>query len=226
VAWALTIACVLALVVLAASALRRAGTADAPAHPGLRLVAILGLLQFLYAVATYRIAFDRHLLTLLPTSIILIATWQGRAAASRIGFALAVLPLAWYGIAATHDVHAFSRAAFQTGAELMERGVPARDIDGGYAFDGWWTYEQTQRDGVVRSGPRDPWWIRVVTPGVDSRFVLALSPTLGIGRSDALRPWTPALPDLGPRVVVGTRPYTAWWPFGERRLYVLERRGP
>ncbi len=107
----------------------------------------------------------------------------------------------------------------------MARGVPAREIDGGYAFDGWWSYDERAREPAHRVRPGDPWWVRALTPGVDDRYLLALSPQLHADPDDTRRPWTPALPDPGPRSIVRNYGYAAWWPPGVRRLYVLERRG-
>jgi pimeloyl-ACP methyl ester carboxylesterase len=86
-------------------------------------------------------------------------------------------------------------------------------------------YASRWHDRIARARETDSWWVRIVTSGVDSRYVLSLSQTLSRPDADALRPWSARPPVLGPRDIVASRTYSAWWPYGARTLYVLKRRG-
>src|SRR2546426_9021794 len=133
---ALSVAGLLAVAGFAAAALRKEGAEPRLGRglKGLNLLVLLGLLQFLYTLATYPIVFDRHLLLCFPTVLVLLCVWTRAWPAGRLAFALISTPLVGYSLAGTHDVHAFSRAAFQAGDSLIARRASPRVIDGGYAF--------------------------------------------------------------------------------------------
>jgi hypothetical protein len=133
--------------------------------------------------------------------------------------------LAFYGLAGTHDVYAFSRAAFKAGDSLIARGVSPMSIEGGYAFDGWYTFEAWQQEKIRRARTSDPWWVQALMQGIDSRLLLSLSPSLDEDAYRASRrPRNARNPrDLRSYHTVETVPYTAWWPPERRELYVLER---
>jgi hypothetical protein len=130
---------------------------DRPRWVTIRLGSVWLAWQAAYIVGTTPLLFDRHLLILAPSSVLLFVVltplqtrWEW------VPFAAVLLPLGYYSLASSHDVHAESRLAFQAGRDLMVNGVPAAKINGGYAFDGWHLYETYS--GLVPVRPLPPWW--------------------------------------------------------------------
>jgi hypothetical protein len=199
----------------------------------LRLAGILLGWQAAYSLLTWGILFDRHLLLLLPASVLVFVGSLPPGAKLRLPVAgLVLVPLAAYGIAGTHDVHAFSRAAFAAGRDLLSRGVDVSEIDAGYAFDGWHMYERSW-DDVLRRGlpfrarPGDAWYVPLVVPRLQTRYVVSLSvgrPAASVGEVDAPPPW--ATPNPAPPLElyrpVGEVPYRRFWPWGEEAVHTLE----
>ncbi len=226
-AWVVTLLLTMALTgFVAVALLSSAAPTPRPATAALRLLALLGAVQFLYLLATFKIVFDRHLLMLLPTTLILVSGWTRDYAMHRVAPGLVLAFLTGYSVAGTHDVYAFSRAAFKAGDSLIAGGVSPMSIDGGYAFDGWYTFEAWQQEKVPRARPTDPWWVRALMQGIDTHYLLSLSPTLDEqAYLKSRRPWSARTPpDIRGYQVVETVTYTAWWPPGRRAVYVLERR--
>jgi 4-amino-4-deoxy-L-arabinose transferase-like glycosyltransferase len=155
--------------------------------------------------------FDRYLLPLVPLgAAILFAgpaalpggggaisrAFASRAARARAAPAVAaVLLLSFYAVAGTHDYLAWNRARWGALDDLVEKdGVAPSRIDGGYEFNGSFTYQETGRP----AGGKSWWWV------VDDEFVLTMGP----------------LPGYAPHRVVA---YRRWMPAGEERVYVLKR---
>lgn len=225
-AWVVTIILTLAWLGFAGVALRPPpATTAATATTALRFVAILGALQLSYLVVTFKIAFDRHMLMILPTALLLIVGWTRDFKMNRTAPAIVLAFLACYGLAGTHDVYSFSRAAFKAGDSLIAKGVSPMSIDGGYAFDGWYTFEAWQQEGIRRARTSDSWWVQALMQGIDTRWLLSLSPSID---EQAYHQWGRVWmarnpPDIRGYHPVEMVPYTTWLPPGRRELYVLER---
>ena len=216
-------ALLLAVALAAAPRLVRAG----PGAAGRRLLLLVVAAQAAYALVTWPILFDRHLLLLAPTSVLLYCVLvRDRIRPRPIACATLLVPLGLYAVAGTHDVHAISRTAFVAGGDLLAAGVDAHAIDGGYAFDGWHTYRSSRRrPALPRARRDDAWWIQVLYPTIRTDWVLSLSPALDYARM------APAItgPDrelfLMPRLdayrVARTYPYPRLWPPGTGALYVM-----
>jgi hypothetical protein len=228
---ALTLA--LAVLLLARAAGREE---ESPARRnGRRLVALLLLAQLVYCFLTQAILYDRHLLLYQPAVLVLLALALGEVPLRRwIAWPL-LLGLALYGVLCAHDVHAFSRKAFDLGRELMAEGVSPRRIDAGYAFDGWhmhqvsW-YESREKGLPGRARRTDPWWIRFLAPRVFSQYMVSLSPTLEpTAWEKGLAPWArpfATMPDLRSYRILRRDRYFGYWPWGWRPIYVLEDLRP
>lgn len=113
--------------------------------------------QLAYIAGTTPLLFDRHLLILAPSSVLLfVVLMPSQTHWDWVIGAAMILLLAHYSLASTHDVHAESRLAFRAGNDLMAEGVSPAKINGGYAFDGWHLYES--HSGPVPVRPLPPWW--------------------------------------------------------------------
>ena len=108
-------------------------------------------------MGTTPLLFDRHLLILAPSSVLLfVLLAPARTRWEWVPFAVVMVPLGYYSLASSHDVHAESRLAFRAGNDLIADGVSPAKINGGYAFDGWHLYET--HSGPVPVRPLPPWW--------------------------------------------------------------------
>lgn len=130
---------------------------ERPRWVTIRLCSLWLVWQLAYIIGTTPLLFDRHLLILAPSSVLLFVLLTPRETHWRlVPFAAVVLPLAYYSLAGSHDIHAESRLAFQAGRDLMGQGIPPEKINGGYAFDGWHLYGT--HAGPVPVRPLPPWW--------------------------------------------------------------------
>ena len=157
-AWVITVLSVLGVIVLLqrlTDAEWRA--AERPRRVSLRLCSLWLAWQLAYIASTTPLLFDRHLLILAPSSVLLFVLLSPPQTLWNCPVFVAVmLPLSFYSLASSHDVHAESRLAFQAGRDLIAAGVPPQKINGGYAFDGWHLYETFP--GPVPVRPLPPWW--------------------------------------------------------------------
>lgn len=185
--------------------------------------------QLAHLLVTSRFFFDRHLLILCPTAVVLFcALLDDRVAPKRAASAALLLAFALYGIAGTHDLHSVSRTAFQAGTALIEDGVGADRIDGGYAFDGWHVYERQAPNAPRRARGDDAWWVRFFFPSIRTDYVVSLSPALDQSR---LAPYLTGpdralflRPSLERYRVYRTYPYRSYWPPATKSVYVLVDR--
>jgi hypothetical protein len=200
-----------------------------------RLTVVLIGLQAAYCVATAPILFDRHLLILAPTTIVLVVLYAATAGVrlQPVLYVACLVPAAWYSIAGTHDLHAASRAFWDVGSRLIAEGSDPATINAGYAFDGWHTYERMetrrglsyshwwdlhwwqkhQRDKRSHSQPppltRKGWWYGIVRPDIEPRFIVAL-----LDESDE------SLPDQ--EYSAETRvSFRNWWPWKLKQVVAL-----
>ncbi len=124
-------------------------------------------------------AFDRYLLSLfLPLAMVAVfksgAVIRGRGWAVAAALVLAVF--AGFSVAAVHDYLVFQRGRLAASDALEATGVPARDIEGGYEYDGF----RTLRADYQQAPGTSVWWHTqypyVITTGplpgyvVDARY--------------------------------------------------------
>lgn len=158
IAWGVTVLSALGLIAL----LQRIGGLEWQPHERprwvtIRLCSLWQAWQMAYIAGTAPLLFDRHLLILLPSGVLLLVTLTPSQTTWNLGaFAAVMLPLGYYTLASSHDIHAESRLAFQAGRDLMAQGIPPARINGGYAFDGWDLYET--HSGPVPVRPLPSWW--------------------------------------------------------------------
>ena len=247
VAWLWTVLLVIGFGLLVARWIvgpeRQTGAAERPGESGrtvtLRLAALLLGLQLVYAFLTIGILFDRHLIALIPAAMVIFVGCLASGSRLRpLPYALTLIPLVFYSVAGTHDVHAFSRAATTAGRALVEKGIDPQRIDAGLAFDGWHMYERSWPGAEARrprhfarnsdgNGHRDAIWVQGLTPGILSQYVVSLSPRMQPRRwRPALSHWAVELPQprLGLYRVVDQHPYFRYWPWGEAAVYTLVDR--
>ena len=101
--------------------------------------------------------FDRYLLPSLAPFIAITLVIPRRFSppqrSSVLASAAILLLLAGYGIAGTRDYLESHRARWNLLTNLMESGVEPRQIDGGFEFNGWYSFERRDLpDGTPRWG--------------------------------------------------------------------------
>ena len=114
--------------------------------------------------------FDRYLLPLVPLAMLLMLgepeeQWNElEKRRPSLGSILAVGLLAVFSVASTHDYLSWNRARWQALSELTSaRSVSARQIDGGFEFNGLSLYSQD----YVREESKSWWWVE------DDSYVVA-----------------------------------------------------
>ncbi|MGQ0633466.1 MAG: glycosyltransferase family 39 protein [Planctomycetaceae bacterium] len=234
---AISVLCAVSFILFLNSALCR----DAPTRPvdtrrrALRLVSLLLGLQIVYLLLTAPILFDRHLLSLFPTAIIVFCLlFRQEARLIPLTYAACLVPFAWYSVAGSHDVHALSREAFFAGRDLISAGVSPEHINAGYAFDCWYKYED--RADRIEAQAMPIWWLKI-----DPNFMRYERRTDTLVRWREEEWWVgPIRPSLETQYAVLTRvepldellkqgwrieserKYRTWWPWRVASLYVVK----
>jgi len=226
--WVLSALGFLSALAFIAAAVSSPGVRPESTRRGRWLLLTFVLGQLAYGVVTWPIIFDRHLMMLVPSAILLYCVLVRDVAVVRIWiFGALLVPLMFASLAGTHDVHAIARTAFRVGEEVVGSGVTPRKVDAGYAFDGWYFFEG-QREGGGWSTSEDPWWIRRLMPSLQADYVVSLTPSIeyDVGMERVTGPDRELLvrPRLRDFEVVESYSYRTLWPYGEGRLYLLARR--
>lgn len=189
-AWLLTVVTVAAgagagalgvLVVRGARRLWRGG-----ARPLLTLLVATAVFSFApLAVAGF---LDRYLIALLPPVVAVAAAGSRRGrAGALVGAAVVLLLVGGFSVAATRDYFSWNRARWAALERLVAQGVPPSEIDGGFEFHGWFTYDPAYRRDPARSW----WWV------VDDRYVVAFGPLAGYREVDREPFWRLVPPGAG-----------------------------
>ncbi len=145
--------------------------------------------------------FDRYMLVYLPLLAIPAMVELHRTPPARAAVAAALSALLLYGafsVSAVHDYLAWNRTRWQAIGQLTSdlAVTPAR-IDGGFEFNGLYTYSED----YVRRPNMSPWWVK------DDEYVVAFDVIPGYD-------------------VLETYPVKSWLPAGIRRIYTLRRTRP
>ena len=208
--------------------LRESGARSEPHAFSCRFVMLVFGFQLAYVLATSPILFDRHLLLLAPTAVVLVALLVPADISPRISVAAPFLVgYAVYGIICSHDLHSVSRAVFLEGDRLLATGVPADQIDAGYAFDGWYMYEASQQispapavelpawwpdSSLPQKGFEQPWWIYHLVCTVKPLYVVTASTTISGNMYRG---------EYHFEEIEGEGRYWTYWPYGEHKVKVF-----
>lgn len=188
-----------------------------------------------YGFSSAPIAFDRHYIVFAP---VVLCAWFASAPVlpmSWLRAAAILLALFTYDTIATQEVHAFSRAAAAIANRLVSEGVPVHEIEAGYAWDGLHMYAASRPSATrpeptlrARGGARpvgaDPWYVRALTPGIRTRYVVSLSKSNEQDRyRNDLPYWAHRFtqPDLRQYRVQEEHSYARIWPLSPGRIYLL-----
>ena|SRR5579872_4837395 len=219
-----------------------ADSADWPHGITTRFLLLLLGLQLAYVFATTPILFDRHLLLLAPTIILLFCVQSRQVTGLRIFRYLALLvPFMFYSVTTTHDLHALSRTAFAAGSDLTSDGVDPANINAGYAFDCWHTYER-RVDSIHLLSQTPAWWH---FDSWKSRFEISYRDTDALiefrkhlwwmGTTNERLETTCAVSCSAPLTRIKSTPryqlyreykYHNWWPSRVKSMYVLRDANP
>lgn len=196
---------------------------------GVRFMGVLFAFQLAYIIVTTPIVYDRHLLLLAPTAIALLAVAIPMINGISLDWPLSIMTLAgyaYYGLTCSHDIHAVSRAVFLEGKDLLDAGVPPDQIDGGYAFDGWYMYEQSHsasRPPALRLPPwwptgqpnpdmEYPWWIYGLITEIEPNYVIT---------ADSHVPGSMFKGEYQFEEIDSHQRYFTYWPWGAHKTRVF-----
>lgn len=137
--------------------------------------------------------FDRYLIVMLPLTIACAAAMSAGDKPG-LGFALISVAFATYSVAGTHDYMEWNRARWDLLDSLEERGVTARQIDGGFEYNAERlaaTMRTAPTDAEARRGQPESvkswWWVD------DDEWIIAFGPLDGYAEADSrgFRRWLP-----------------------------------
>jgi len=151
--------------------------------------------------------FDRYLLPVAAFAALLTAGMAYRLRRRRPGIPgwAALVLMASFGVASTHDLYAAHRATLDAAQWLTQRGVPRDRLSAGYEYDAW---TQLEEKGAL-SDPdfsRLDFWFHPRTDVVKPRWYVVSSPQ----------------PNLGP--TARTISYDTWLPPNRRTLLIQQAR--
>jgi hypothetical protein len=174
-----------------------------------RMPLVIYLLAYLLIANVLWFYNDRYLIVLLPVVVALALGGRQRNADqhSRDVPRLAWIAVALFAIVAlvgTRDALRFNQSLRDSWQALVDSGVPASEIDAGYAWNGWWLYAHPENLARGMTVQDVPW----ITTERRSTYILSTSALAGY---DVMREVTWA--DDAP------------WP-GPDRLLVLKRQAP
>ncbi len=145
--------------------------------------------------------FDRYSLFYIPFiifALISFVEWEAPTVKSfRIWVSVALLlPIAYYSVVGTRDHLEGGRAKWNLLRYLMQyKGIPPSQIDGGYDFNGWYTYDPN----YIKTTQMNWWWV------VDDKYRISTTPSISGYEVD------------------GVYAYQRWLPPVPTRLFVLKR---
>jgi 4-amino-4-deoxy-L-arabinose transferase-like glycosyltransferase len=100
---------------------------------------------------------DRYVLVLLPVLVVLALDHAGTAARPpRLSWVLAGI-FAVVAVVGIRDTLRFNQAVRDTWQSLIDQGVPAADIDAGYAWTGWVLYAHPEHLAPGQTADDVPW---------------------------------------------------------------------
>jgi hypothetical protein len=217
-------AVVLAIVLLRRlKPLRRTRGAGAGLLGGIAIWLAIGVLPPSLPLREGAYSYDRYFLPLLPVMVALLL-WALRPVRIFTPLAwLAVLIMAAFSVAGTHDHLTYQDAAWEVAADAHASGIDYIDIDGGAAWDGYRLYEYSYDNevtidlealaGLDLKGPLllspndvEAWWIPFYAAAVTGDYVVSSEVLVGYE-------------------VVRRVPYSAWLHSEYQYMYLLRRPG-
>lgn len=180
VRYVLTVLSLLSTVLFALFLAVRLFARTAPDRSSASLVTMIGVWQVLgillpsFHFRNLFISVDRYLLPLVPIVIVLLL-WALRQVPL-------VQPVAWLGVAlyaafaitGTRDFLVFQQATWDMASEAVAMGMPLTQLDGGASWDGYYLYEYSVDQGIIRQQtPGGPWWTDLFGPATTSEYVVS-----------------------------------------------------
>jgi len=93
-------------------------------------------------------------------------------------FVLLLSCYALFSLAATQDMMSWNQCKWRLVQQLLDRGISARKISAGFAWDAWQSYQYaTEHPLEIATQKGDiPWWIEELLPVIDPQYLIANSP--------------------------------------------------
>jgi hypothetical protein len=210
----LTVACLIASLVLALIAARAVAAPESVERSRAGLVLSILLWQFagVFPPSYHFLGWsagsvDRYLLPLAPLTIAL-ALWgtRGMTLTLPAGWVV-VAALALFAIAGTRDYLVFMGNVWSMAEEAVAEGVPLDRLDAGASWDGYHLYEYGVAHNLRPRTPRGrPWWTDLFAPATDSAYVVSGAPLPG-------------------HEIVAERSYSSWLQREPTSIYLEVRQG-
>lgn len=143
---------------------------------------------------------DRYLIWLLPLLMCIMLAQKrhdhlrNRVFSTSISLAI-IFIVGFFAIGSTHDYLAWNRTRWQAVTDLQQQGISYTNIDGGFEFNGWYSYDA----GYQMDTSKSWWWVE------NDDFVISFGP----------------LPNY---VEIKKYPFERWIPPGDGSIFVLQRQ--
>ncbi len=124
----------------------------------------------------YLVFFDRYFTALLPFFIILFLISIRRFRYVRRVLFLTIIIFGIFSFIGTQDYINWNKARWYATTSLMQQNISEKQIDGGFEFNGWYTYEYAlenlSEDDIRHPGKKDAvsWWFIV-----DDEYIVSFS---------------------------------------------------
>jgi hypothetical protein len=148
----------------------------------------------------YVLFWDDYLLPFIPLAIATTLYMLRGLSLSKARAYVGLAVMGFFSLASQQDYLAWHAAGWDAGGRLARQGVPLRQIDGGFEWNGWFLFEpgmKVMRDRVIARRDVEAW-----TAYLEPRYRLAFAPLSG-------------------STIIDTTPYRVWLPSRDRAIFVL-----
>lgn len=144
--------------------------------------AVLFMLTFFGAYCFFMLVggtYDRYIIPMIPVGIVLLLKTIPPSSSPlfRSATIFFLFTGAWFSIAGTFNYFSWNRARWDALHYLMdEKGIPPANIDGGFAFNGYYGYTEADISNLKdHPGPNKKswWWVQ------DDQYLLSFGPVKG-----------------------------------------------
>lgn len=124
-------------------------------------------------------SFDRYFLPLLLVIIIALSQNLKHLKFNYLFAVLILIPVGAYSLSQTDYYLKWNQARWELADSILETGVPAEQIDGGYEWDGWHSYWSATDSGIKNGPETAPWWIYQIFVNNTEDYIVSFSPFNG-----------------------------------------------
>lgn len=142
-------------------------------HQPINFLYLFGIL-YLIPLLVFE-SFDRYLLPLLVVVIIALLQKIKTQKFSYITAIILIIPCALYSVSQTDHYLKWNKVRWELANSVLNKGIPANQIDGGYEWDGWNDYWSSNLSGNKKGTKIDPWWIYHIFTNNTREYIISFT---------------------------------------------------